>query len=182
MKQLKEIREQEEITYLYKNHAETELTAEDLNKIAKDVSLLKNKTMEFSYTARLVNLTCKRCIRRRETKSKLELYDKITGYVAEKLDIVHYIKSLENLDRAILLLLNTEQKSAFEFIKRPNLTDEAEMACFEIDFNKDPMKRAVNVINYYIRKAKEGDLDDKDREIFPLINPSLKKFMFKTKE
>jgi hypothetical protein len=182
MKELKEIRECEETNALYKNHAEKELTINDLDRIKRELKLVKSKTMEFSYMSRLMKIACKRCVRNPETKSKMKMYKKVISYVAEKLDIVHYINQLENLDRVILLLLNTEQKTTFDFIKRPNLADKGEMACFEIDFKRNKSRDALDVINYYIRKARAGDLDDKDREIFPLINPSIKKFMFREKE
>jgi hypothetical protein len=177
---LKATRENEEIEYLNKNHIK-EVKDEDIYNLQEQMKSVGRKTMDFGYTSRLLKQFCKSCIKSPKEKIMMKLYKRVNCYVSDKLDIVHYIKSLEHLDRVKLLLLNTEQKLAFDFIKRPNLADQGEIACFEIDFKKNRTNDATCVINYFVKKAQEGTLDDKDREIFPLLEPVLKNFMFNPK-
>jgi hypothetical protein len=179
IKSLKDSREGEEVDYLLNNHTKKELADNDMAAIEMQLGKLGRKTMEFRYRDQLLGVLCNSCVKSPKRRTMMELYNRVNTYVAEKLDIVHYIKSLEHIDRVKLLLLNTEQKLAFDFIKRPNLADQGELSCFEIDFARDKNKDAMCVINYYIKKAQEGTLDEKDREIFPLLEPSIKSFMFK---
>jgi hypothetical protein len=51
----------------------------------------------------------------------------------KKLDIVFYLKTLENFEKLKLLTLSTEQNLIFDFLKRPDLSDKEELYCFEFD-------------------------------------------------
>jgi hypothetical protein len=85
---------------------------------------------------------------------------------------------IEQINRVKLLLLNTKQKLAFEYLKKPNLGDKEELCLFEIDLNRNKAKEALQIINYYIRKARDNSLNQNDIEMLPLLDPVLRKCIY----
>lgn len=137
-------------------------------------------TMKFGYFNTLINSMCPNLVKAKE-KYKVKLYDDISSYVNQKLDISYYLKTMENFERLKLLMLSTEQNVSFDFIKNPDLNNEEELNCFELQMNKDRVSDAIVLINYYTKKARDGILDKIDIEMLPLIDPEIRKFMIEDK-
>jgi hypothetical protein len=143
------------------------------NQLENELKVVKSKTLVTLYYRYLF----RGCIKDQRRKGFLDVYSKVKKYLEDTLDITNYIKALEQLDRVKLLLLNTEQKLAFDFIKPPNLANGEELACFEFDLDKDRTGNAMHIINYFIERAKNNDFDEKDLEMLPVLDPIIKKFI-----
>jgi hypothetical protein len=148
----------------------------EIDKDALNFELMKpkRKTLNFGYRNLLKFTYCKSFIKSKNVQTISEIYKMLEKYAQEKMDIVYYIKSLEQLERLKLIVLNYEQNLSFDFIKRPNLADKTEMCCFEIDFQKNKQSNALQVINYYRDRVIKGELDEKDIELYPLLEDIVK--------
>jgi hypothetical protein len=132
--------------------------------------------MDFSFRQIIKHSICPKQLKPRDRKL-VNLYHEIESYVMKKLDIVFYLKTLENFEKLKLLTLSTEQNLIFDFLKRPDLSDKEELYCFEFDLNRNKSKESIILVNYFIQKALAKNLDKIDIEMLPLIDPELKSFM-----
>jgi hypothetical protein len=170
-----------EVNRLKNNHNEIinvdnkELVA----KLADELKKAKPVTMKFGYVDTILNAACPKCIKKKETQKLMQIYNDINKYVNEKLDIAFYLKTIEKLERLKLLMLNGEQNISFSFIKNPDLGNEEELNCFELQLNQNKVNDAITLINYYINRAREDKLDGIDTETLPLLDPIVKKYMMK---
>jgi hypothetical protein len=73
-----------------------------------------------------------------------------------------------------MLLLSKEQRIAFDQSKRPNVTDEDELSCFELGIDSTKARDALIVSNYYMCGAKANSLFVRDKELYAVIDPIIK--------
>jgi len=113
----------------------------------------RNKFVKFSsYEFFLHFIPCNKL----KSKSLIEkeiLISKTEEKIAEYLDVCSYTKTIENLEKLKLLLLNNYQKLSFEYFKNRNTSD-------LLRENYDD--KILESIKYFKRKIKESNLDNYD--------------------
>ena len=134
----------------FSKDSETEKEIEKIN-----INLDEGRhTIHFAPCDLIKNLICSRCLRP-EQKEKLSLYQFLSNYVKERLDVIFYLKTLEKIDRIKVLLLNYHQNISLDYIKKPNLRDNNELENLDLDIRKNRVKEANEIIHYYNEKLQK---------------------------
>ncbi len=151
----------------------------------------KEKTsFKFNYCIWLKHLFCT-CVEQKHEREKGNIYDFITQYLIDKLDVLSYFKLSNDVERFMLLYFNDCQHYSFDFLKKPNFLDTKELELFNIEFDyKDYGNKDVNTLEqdldkkddkvklklmkYFINKLKADNFDKADSLLFELIDSNLK--------
>jgi hypothetical protein len=135
---------------------------------------IKKKSLNFGiwFTIK-VNICRCRCFKNNPEKEKVFVF--LNNYLKERLDVVHYLKKLEIIDRMRTLFFNYYQSLSFEFLKTPNLCNESEMKNFDLEINKNSEKNFNDLVDYFSYRVNNKELDEIDENLLNYVNPEIKK-------
>ena len=133
----------------------------------------KKNTLSFGIWFTLKIKIC-RCKFIKHNADKEKLFNFLDNYLKERLDVVHYLKKLEIIDRMRTLFFNYYQSLSFEFLKTPNLSNEHEMKKFDLEINKNSEKNFNDLVDYFSFRVKNKEIDEIDEKLLYYINPEIK--------
>jgi hypothetical protein len=105
---------------------------------------------------------------------KVKIFKFVRNYLSDRLDVLHYLKTLENVDRLKTILFNQHQNLSFEFLKTPNLYNKDELESLHLDLNTNCDKNFNNLVGYYSQQMKNNEMTDTDEKLLNMINPDIK--------
>jgi hypothetical protein len=106
---------------------------------------------------------------------KEKIYVFLKNYLKERLDVLHYLKTLETIDRMKLIFFNHYQSMSFEFLKTPNLCSESELENLDLEFNKDLERDFNDLVDYFSHRMHSKELDEIDQKLLNFIDPEIKR-------
>jgi hypothetical protein len=114
------------------------------------------------------------CPRRYIDKSAFKLHEYLKRYLTERLDVIHYISTLNTVHRIRIVLFNYYQNLSFDFLKIPNLANKSDLET--LDHYSDILKdtKFNELIDYYADKYIKNQMSRHDEILYELIDPQIK--------
>jgi hypothetical protein len=141
---------------------------------------IKNKSLNFGIWFSIkVNYCPSKFFKNNPEKEKVFVF--LNNYLKERLDVVHYLKKLEIIDRMRTLFFNYYQNLSFEFLKTPNLCNESEMKNFDLKIDKNAEENFNDLVDYFSYRFNNKELDQVDENLLNYINPEIKKLALSQK-
>ncbi len=131
------------------------------------------------------SMFCKDKLSEKEQR-KIKIYNFVTKYIEEKLDITYYMNLCATIQKLIILQYNSSQHASFNVLKKPNLYNQQELEMFDIDLNEKDQKdfkyieekvtdiEKINLIKYFVIKIKSKAMDTTDYRLFDYLEEHYK--------
>lgn len=114
-----------------------------------------------------------KCVR--NSKEKEKMYYFLYSYLKQRLDVTHYLKKINILDRMKTLLFNYHQSLSLEYLKTPNLCNDSEMKIYYSEYSINEDKNLNDLVEYYSNRIKNKEMSDVDNYLLNSIYPEIRK-------
>ena len=138
-----------------------------------DKSEKKIGTLSISLWLMCKNLICNKLMKDNEIFF-MKLFNKSQEIINTKMDMIHYLKNMQELINMKYLLFNDIHCLCLGFFKKPKIYEKNQ---FVKDYSRD-YKKLAEIINYYEKKKNYTSIDLK---IFDLLSDEIKSMILEYK-
>ena len=132
---------------------------------------------DFRFCAFVCGNTCPGRVRNAQRMVNINRYLFANDMITQKLDILHYLKMLDQFNKIKLILLNYCQFKSLDNIKRINLGSQEEM-CNLFNIEKTTEEAKLEVISYYRDKITKKEMTETDKLLLNNLNLEMTEKIF----
>jgi hypothetical protein len=103
-----------------------------------------------------------------------KIFKFLSSYFRERMELIHYLKTLEVIDKIKLIIFNNFQNLSFEFLKKPNLFKEEFFEQMSLEQNKKKENIYKDLVNYYGHRIKCKEMDSVDEKLLDMVDPQIR--------
>jgi hypothetical protein len=157
---------------------QSQLSATTLKRRKSSLNLFSNFKMKNNQINSIQFGLCFRikhriCTRKYIDKSTFKVHDYLIRYFTDRLDVIHYLKTLNVVHRMRIVLFNYYQNLSFDYVKTPNLACKSDIDSLELysDILKDT--KFNQLIDYYTDKKIKNKMTRHDELLFKMLDPEV---------
>jgi len=106
-------------------------------------------------------------------KNKLKVFENLNEFLNQRMDLIHYLRTLYSLDITNHLLFNSYQKKMLEYPFKPNIFSKEDLHVFGLDRKLESYLSKREISGYYHSQLEENKLDKYDRKILKILPQEL---------